>query len=343
MKAVVSIILLVLISATAHAQTWSGYTLELNSLTWGGNGDYTALYRADDQADRTKLRIMMGDEVTSDFEIGYTAWQDGLWNSNFTLDGYGNSYLRGKFGIGNPSPEAFLHIGSSNQGWGKSVRMILEPPQHTGAGWEFAIRDDPNNSFLGMGYGAEQFTFNHNGLLGIGNNAPEAELQIGTSNVGYGRKVRMILEPPQHTGAGWEFAIRDDPNNSFLGIGYGADQFIMDHNGNVGIGTTSPDAKLAVKGTIHANEVKVDLLGAVAPDYVFEKDYPLTSLSELKTYIDQNKHLPEIPSAKEMEENGINLKEMNLLLLKKVEEMTLHMIDLNNQIQELKSKVAANK
>ncbi len=99
----------------------------------------------------------------------------------------------------------------------------------------------------------------------------------------------------------------------------------------VGIGTSAPDAKLAVKGQIHAQEVKVDLQGAVAPDYVCEKEYKLTSLEDIKTYIDQNKHLPEVPSAKEMEKNGVQLGEMNMLLLKKIEELTLHVIELKNR------------
>jgi hypothetical protein len=111
----------------------------------------------------------------------------------------------------------------------------------------------------------------------------------------------------------------------------------------VGIGTTAPDASLTVKGDIHAEEVRVDLT-VPGPDYVFEKDYPLTSLEDLKTYIDQHKHLPEVPSAKEMEENGINLKEMNLLLLRKIEELTLHLIEQNKQLAQVKeeSRVSAD-
>lgn len=94
----------------------------------------------------------------------------------------------------------------------------------------------------------------------------------------------------------------------------------IDPSGNVGIGTPHPDAKLAVKGTMHAQEVRVDLNGSMAPDYVFEKDYDLLSLKDLSDFIKKNKHLPGIQSAKELEEKGLNLKEMNLLLLKKVEE-----------------------
>lgn len=108
-------------------------------------------------------------------------------------------------------------------------------------------------------------------------------------------------------------------------------------DGNVGIGTTSPDAMLTVKGDIHTQEVRVDL-DVPGPDYVFEKDYNLQSLSEIEAYINENKHLPEVPSAKEMEANGLNLKEMNLLLLKKVEELTLHLIEQQKQIEELKRR-----
>ncbi|WP_243860481.1 tail fiber protein [Flavobacterium poyangense] len=104
-------------------------------------------------------------------------------------------------------------------------------------------------------------------------------------------------------------------------------------NGNVGIGTPNPDEKLTVKGKIHTQEVKVDLLGSLVPDYVFANDYKLKSLQEVEDYIKQNSHLPEIPSAKEIEQNGLMLAEMNMSLLKKIEELTLYSIEQNKKIE----------
>jgi hypothetical protein len=108
-------------------------------------------------------------------------------------------------------------------------------------------------------------------------------------------------------------------------------------NGNLGIGTTSPTAKLSVNGKIHAKEIKVDL-NIPGPDYVFDENYKLLSLTEVQKFVKENKHLPEIPSAKDMEENGLNLSDMNMLLLKKIEELTLHLISLNEEVSQLKEK-----
>ncbi len=108
--------------------------------------------------------------------------------------------------------------------------------------------------------------------------------------------------------------------------------------GNVGIGTTSPDEKLTVKGKIHAEEVIVDL-SVPGPDYVFEEDYDLTTLKDLEAFIKAHKHLPEVPSAKELEADGITLGEMNMLLLKKIEELTLHVIVQEKALQALQNQI----
>jgi hypothetical protein len=87
-------------------------------------------------------------------------------------------------------------------------------------------------------------------------------------------------------------------------------------SGNVGIGTANPTEKLAVNGKIRAKEIKVE--ASNWPDYVFEEDYKVGTLAGLESYIKTNKHLPEVPGAKEVEANGVALGEMNKLLIKKI-------------------------
>ncbi|WP_143070781.1 tail fiber protein [Flagellimonas taeanensis] len=124
-----------------------------------------------------------------------------------------------------------------------------------------------------------------------------------------------------------------------VAIGYNASTEIpygthLAVGGKVGIGTLTPDAKLAVKGNIHAEEVKVDL-SVPGPDYVFKDRYNLKSLEEVQNYIKEHGHLPNIPSAKEMEDNGIQLGEMNMKLLEKIEELTLYTIQQQKLIEDL--------
>ncbi len=107
-------------------------------------------------------------------------------------------------------------------------------------------------------------------------------------------------------------------------------------NGNVGIGTTTPNEKLSVNGKIRAKEIKVET--ANWPDYVFEEGYKVGTLEELESYIKANKHLPEMPSAKEVEANGVELGEMVKLQQKKIEELTLLLIEQNKQLQDLAEK-----
>ena len=111
------------------------------------------------------------------------------------------------------------------------------------------------------------------------------------------------------------------------------DHYIL---GKLGVGTTSPNYKLDVNGTIRANEIIVNTMGA---DFVFADDYQLRPLSEVKVYITENKHLPEIKSAQEMQENGVSMNELQIQLLQKIEELTLYLIQQEEIIQELHQEV----
>ncbi len=113
--------------------------------------------------------------------------------------------------------------------------------------------------------------------------------------------------------------------------------FTVNSNGKIGVGTNTPDAKLTVAGNIHSQEVKVTV--DAGADFVFEDNYSLRSLEETEAFISKNKHLPEIAAADEMVENGLELGEMNIKLLQKVEELTLYMIELNKTVKTQNEKI----
>ena len=144
----------------------------------------------------------------------------------------------------------------------------------------------------------------------------------------------------------WGIEYLNDPDDGF-GLNFwkpwtstqqGANYLLFLHdNGKVGIGTKNPQAKLAVNGDFLAKSVRVNTNAEYWPDFVFEKDYNLMSLKELELFINTYKHLPGVPSAKEIEEQGeVDLAKMNELLLQKIEELTKYVIDLQKQIDEMK-------
>lgn len=116
-------------------------------------------------------------------------------------------------------------------------------------------------------------------------------------------------------------------------------RMFISSDGNVGIGTTEVsggDFKLYVQTGIRTHRVKVDQ--ANWPDYVFDKKYRLPSLREIEAFILRNKHLPGIPPASEIENEGLDLGDQQARLLKTIEELTLHMIQLNKQVERLTSE-----
>lgn len=186
------------------------------------------------------------------------------------------------------------------------------------------------------------------GKIGIGISSPEASLAFSNT---IGNKIDFY-HTPDFDGDRYGISI----NSSELRIHSGAlgqasggiifgkhstttftEHVRFTNNGNVGIGTDNPDSKLVVNGKIRSEEVKVEIING--PDYVFKPDYQLRTLQETKEYITENNHLPEIPSAKEMEANGIDLGDMNMRLLKKIEELTLYQIELLEKVEELQAKV----
>jgi uncharacterized coiled-coil protein SlyX len=138
----------------------------------------------------------------------------------------------------------------------------------------------------------------------------------------------------------WDTGIILEPGssyqNSYVDIKGGG---LRVSSGNVGIGILNPNEKLAVNGTVRAREVKVET--ANWPDYVFEECYDIGTLKGLESYIKANKHLPDMPTAKEIEANGLELGKVVHLQQKKIEELTLHLIEKDKQIDLLLKRMDA--
>jgi hypothetical protein len=198
-------------------------------------------------------------------------------------------------------------------------------------------------SYIGRDWNDTFMNFLANGNVGIGTTNPvnkldvNGEIAIGSQSVN-ANTTKIFLRNP----LGKTWAISSGANmiteSSFSIYNWSDNQsipfFHINISGNVGLGTISPDERLTVKGKIHTQEVKVDMLGPLVPDYVFTKDYKLKTLLEVETYINNNNHLPEIPSANEIEKNGLFLAEMNMSLLKKVEELTLYAIEQEKKLNK---------
>lgn len=213
-----------------------------------------------------------------------------------------------------------------------------------------------------------QLDLEPSGLVGIGTNFPKkagltVNAKAGAVNAMFGDNTTGVAIESSYPGFGLNTYYNEgrkfirngyggyiglDPTSGLLGL-YNtsasgstdanvnlAGSLVLTAAGNVGIGTTSPANKLDVCGTIRAKEVVVQTGWC---DYVFDKEYKLPSLNEVESYITQNKHLPDVPSATEVEGKGVQVAQMDSILIKKVEELTLYVINQNKQMQQLQQKI----
>ena len=193
-----------------------------------------------------------------------------------------------------------------------------------------------------------RFTVASNGNVGIGTTAPTAQLEVNNeifvkaSNQSWqndtGKGIYMRFSSSGSQNATY-FQSYDRSSSTAYPLNFYASNYDFG-GGAVSIGTTTVPSgyKLAVAGKAIMEEIKVEL-NTNWPDYVFSDDYQLTSLSQLETYVEENKHLPGIPSQKEVQEEGILLGEMQGKLLEKIEELTLYMIELKNENEALKARM----
>ncbi|WP_419699081.1 hypothetical protein [Mucilaginibacter sp. NFX135] len=212
-----------------------------------------------------------------------------------------------------------LHDGISIDG------SYISPQTDTRTWWE----RDPTSDVQSWGTAASTYLTIKQGNLGLGTTNPAAKLDVTVSSSTYTNNIKFGDATPGYLTSGTV--------GIFMSNNVGSPVFTVLHTGNVGIGQTNPQNKLDVNGRIHSQSVVIDMLGW--SDYVFKKDYQLRPLSEVKDYIDQNQHLPEIPSEQEMIKKGLDVSEMNKLLMKKVEELTLYLIEKDKEVNDLKSRM----
>lgn len=212
-----------------------------------------------------------------------------------------------------------------------------------------------------------------NGNVGIGVTAPRTTLDLGNTGTATLKEIKFVSDDVGNGGVNTdpytlrkihdgsnishlELLLNDDADESFRiygnsCTGYGCSEYggnlahsfdaagNVHHAGSVSIGTLDPkNYKLAVNGSAIFTKAVVKPYNNWA-DYVFAPTYKLPTLQEVEAFIKANKHLPDVPSAKEVEANGLDLGDNQAVLLKKIEEQMLYILELNKQLQDLKQEV----
>ena len=206
-----------------------------------------------------------------------------------------------------------------------SILMIL-----LGCQW-----DGPNNT---------HDTIHRTGAVGIGK-LPNSGIQLHVFKVDSGDAMAQIQSDVEGGNAWlrfnrggatpWDIGYNNTDFQFVFRSGPKIDAMILKSNGNVGIGTTTPGDKLEVAGNIRVSGGGFidDGTTLTVPDFVFEDNYPLMPMDELRTFIENEKHLPGLANAREIVEKGLNLSDHQMKLLQKVEELTLYVLKQDEQIK----------
>ncbi|HYC72025.1 MAG TPA: hypothetical protein VEB66_12505 [Opitutaceae bacterium] len=253
---------------------------------------------------------------------------------------------------------------NASSGWANQYLNLIDPTtSYTDSGNRFisfyydgshqwSLRGDSGSRLYISNEGSTADLIIPGGNVGLGTSAPSSRLHsAGIVSISQGPTNYLIDNTKTlrlgryDTGSGVNYGYVQAPHGESIHIWNHATYSIAEFRdnrdsifyGNVGIGTTSPSHKLAVNGTIRAKEVLVEATGWA--DHVFADDYRLAPLEEVEAHIRAKKHLPGIPSAATVAEQGISLGEMQARLLEKIEELTLHVIELKKEKRELLGRV----
>jgi hypothetical protein len=261
----------------------------------------------------------------------------------------------GNVGIGTTAPTSKLEVIGSE---GNGVAYISTNGRYKSSGNDGGMYIGASNQMFVGGDGVDQIGFyngndwrllvSSSGNVGIGTTAtPTAKLEvIGTAKASelYATNVNNSggIKFGARTNYQDENAARITINNSnstneslvIYGAGSNWDKRKVTIQAEAGFVV---NGKTIFNGIVEASDIRVCANPGTCPeppDYVFEKNYKLLSLKEIEDYISKYSHLPDVPSASEMKEKGVSVAQMNMILLRKVEELTLHIIELEKKIQK---------
>ncbi len=263
-----------------------------------------------------------------------------------------------KVGIGTTIPGAELHILDNGTGnnWNQLTLQSssssggLTLINNLGTIWEIqnaaSVGSNPNGIvFYNRTAGLYALSIASGGNVGIGTTSPSQKLEIYGGNMVIGGAYKKFLFHTQYysstsnfigiapwNNGGWDF------NNGFALFDNGKMTQNISQDGIIAfnIHRTSDNYdvfRVYSDGKVYATEITVTTPG-LFPDYVFDSNYDLRSLKEIETFIKINKHLPDMPTAKYIEDNGINLGELQVILVKKIEELTLYLIQQQQQLDK---------
>ncbi len=346
MKKIVILVSVLCISFTSYSQTvyipsgTSGISPSSNGNVGIGVGTPTK-----------KLEVIGDIKVTEDVYVNYSSYSESSNGNNV-----GNLILFGDGGNGAGWQSAIRWSGMDGFNPTGGVRTNAEITVADVSSYGIADLVFKTKGSLDDLMPTEKMRITKNGNIGIGTTNPQVNADITTrasamllpNNSGSTNTGILRIGYFDHSWAGvqLDMGIYNDHSYGYPGwiqarnpTDYSINRNLLlnPNGGNVGIGINNPDSKLVVNGLIRSEEVKVEIING--PDYVFNNDYELRTLQETKEYIAKNKHLPEIPSAQEMETNGVELGEMNMRLLKKIEELTLYQIELMEEMEAMKKEL----
>lgn len=283
--------------------------------------------------------------------VGWYVYQGGFYSPSISISGQYEhtkvvlSNIGGFVSISVPV-SAFSHYGHMTVN--SMTEHVNSIPSTWMDGWTFNVEVAPGGSHQVTPEIGNMLTTDGN--IGVGTNTPNRKLEINGDNA----YIRLLSESGGIAGielreeGGVNWSLRSAGTNNSLNLSNTAGiQLSLTEGGDIGLGnavmgtsqiTINGDALVTsdaiIEGNIEAKRLKVTQSPGNWPDYVFQPTFRLRPLSEVEAFVNTNKHLPEVPSAIEVQKSGLDVGDMSAILLKKIEELTLYTIDQEKRIKE---------